>query len=86
MNPTAAIFCALIAITTPLFAGDPAPIAADEIPKLREQWLEYLGGLPTEKAPLAARWLDEGDDFPKHTRRKVAYTIPGDLPNFVAKA
>ena len=78
MNPTAAFLCALIAITTPLFAGEPAPIATDDIPRLREKWLDYLGGLPAEKAPLAARWLDEGDDFPNYTRRKVAYVIePG---------
>ncbi len=62
----------------PLFAGEPAPIAADQIPRLREQWLEYLGTLPAEKAALAARWLDEGNDFPNYTRRKVAYVIePG---------
>jgi dienelactone hydrolase len=37
--------------------------------------MKYLGGLPEQKAPLAPRWLDEGDDFPNYTRRKVAYTI-----------
>ncbi len=78
MNSTATLLCVLVAISTPLFAGEPAPIAADDIPKVREQWLDYLGGLPSEKAPLAARWLDHGDDFPDYTRRKVAYTIePG---------
>ena len=78
MKPTGVLLCAFLAITMPMFAGEPAPIAADEIPKLREQWLEYLGGLPTENAALAARWLDGGDDFPNYTRRKIAYVIePG---------
>lgn len=78
MNSVAPLLCAFAAFAAPLFAGAPVPIAADHIPKLREQWLEYLGGLPTEKAPLVARWLDDGDDFPNYTRRKVAYAIePG---------
>ena len=78
MNPTVALICAAVAITSPIFAGEPALIAADDIPRLREQWLDYLGGLPEEKAPLAARWLDDSDDFPSYQRRKVAYTIePG---------
>ena len=78
MDSIFAPLCVIAALLTPLFAGEPAPIAADQIPKLREQWIEYLGGLPTEKVPLAARWLDEEDDFPSYTRRKVAYAIePG---------
>ena len=78
MDSIFAPLCVIAALLTPLFAGEPAPIAADQIPKLREQWIEYLGGLPTEKVPLAARWLDEEDDFPSYTRRKVAYVIePG---------
>ena len=78
MNRTAALPAFAAAIASPLFAGEPAAIPADQIPRLREQWLEYLGKLPTEKAPLAPRWLDDGDDFPTFTRRKVAYTIePG---------
>ena len=78
MNPTAALLCVIAALAAPLFAAEPAPIAASEIPRLRAQWLEYLGGLPTAKAPLAARWLGEADDSPAYTRRKVAYTIePG---------
>ena len=78
MNPTAAVLSMLVATSAPLFAAEPARIAPDEIPRLSGVWLEYLGGLPAEKAPLAARWLDDGDDFPSYTRRKVAYAIePG---------
>ena len=78
MNPIVPLLCAIAAFPAPLFAGEPAPIAAEQIPMLREKWLDYLGGLPNEKVPLAARWLDEGDDFPNCTRRKVAYAIePG---------
>ena len=78
MNSIAASLCAVVVMTVSLFAGEPAPIAAEDIPRLREQWLDYLGGLPSGKAPLAARWLDDGDDFPTCTRRKVTYTIePG---------
>ena len=51
MNRTAALPAFVAAIASPLFAGEPAAIPADQIPRLREQWLEYLGKLPTEKAP-----------------------------------
>ena len=78
MNPAIALLSAVAALTVPSFAGEPAPIAAEDIPKLRAQWLDYLGGLPDVKAPLNARWLDDGEDFPGYTRRKVAYAIePG---------
>jgi dienelactone hydrolase len=68
----------LFALCAAVVANDPAPIAPAEVPGLREQWLEYLGGFPLEKVPLAARWLGEIEELPAFTRRKVAYTIePG---------
>jgi dienelactone hydrolase len=65
----------LRALFVPLCAGEPAPIKPGEVAGLREKWLDYLGRLPVQKAPLAAHWLDDGDDFPLYKRRKVAYSI-----------
>jgi dienelactone hydrolase len=70
----ATVFASL-ALFVSLHAGEPAPIAQGVIPDLRAKWLDYLGGVPAKKAPLAARWLSDGDDFPTYSRRKVAYTI-----------
>jgi dienelactone hydrolase len=70
-----ALLLTLSALAESVLGGEVAAIPAEDIPGLRKQWLEYLGGLPQEKAPLAARWLDEGDDFPRYVRRKVVYTI-----------
>ena len=74
------VLCALVAITTPLFAGEPAPIAADEISGLREQWLDYLGGLPAEKAPLAARWKLIRNGMPLSESTGSTFDVPINQP------
>ena len=70
-----ALICACLAPAAPLGTAEPAFIPSGEIASLREKWLNYLGELPTQKAPLAGRWLDNGEDFTTYTRRKVAYVI-----------